>query len=145
MKRLWRFSLPESFIEGSRWNREKMGTGPILYERGHSQLEGITAENGACPHFFLSPFFLDKINLGKIDITRTSDSKWNGWRAELRRRREERRGNGVKNLKGAKPFLCILPVKLATQNGREPIYQTHLIIKWKYWQAAKSGWIQHRQ
>jgi hypothetical protein len=30
----------------------KMGTGPVLYERGHSQLEGITAENGACPHFF---------------------------------------------------------------------------------------------
>jgi len=40
-----------------------------LYERGHSQLEGITAENGACPHF------LDKINLLEIDITRTSGSK----------------------------------------------------------------------
>jgi len=31
-----------------------MGTGPILQERGHSQLEDITAENGACPHFFSS-------------------------------------------------------------------------------------------
>jgi hypothetical protein len=48
---------------------EKMGPVPILYERGHSQPEGITAENGACPHFF------DKINLVEIDITRTSGSK----------------------------------------------------------------------
>ena len=31
---------------------EKMGTGPILQERGHSQLEDIPAENGAWPHFF---------------------------------------------------------------------------------------------
>jgi hypothetical protein len=68
----------------------------------------------------------DKINLVEIDITRTSGSKRNGWHAELRRCREERRGNGVKNLKRAKPFLCILPVKLAIQNGREPIYQTHI-------------------
>jgi hypothetical protein len=43
---------------------EKMGPVPILYERGHSQPEGITAENGACPHFLV-----------EIDITRTSGSK----------------------------------------------------------------------
>jgi hypothetical protein len=33
-------------------NQEKMGPGPILQERGRSQLEDITAENGAWPHFF---------------------------------------------------------------------------------------------
>ncbi len=47
---------------------EKMGTGPILQERGHSQLEDITAENGACPHFFyegskaISLYFTSKIS-----------------------------------------------------------------------------------
>jgi hypothetical protein len=35
---------------------EKMGPGSISYERGHSQLEGITAENGAWPHFFLRSY-----------------------------------------------------------------------------------------
>jgi len=29
-------------------------------------------------------------------------------------------GNGVKNLKGAMPFPCILIIKLPSQNGREP-------------------------
>ncbi len=39
-----------------------MGTGSILQEKGHSQLEDITAENGAWPHL------LDV----KIDLTVTA-------------------------------------------------------------------------
>jgi hypothetical protein len=36
-----------------KWGK-KMGPGPILQEREHSQFEDITAENGAWPHFFFS-------------------------------------------------------------------------------------------
>jgi hypothetical protein len=35
-----------------------MGPGSILQERRHSQLEDITAENGAWPHLFLFSFIL---------------------------------------------------------------------------------------
>ena len=38
-----------------------MGPGSILQERRHSQLEDITAENGAWPHLF-SPF-IPKVSL----------------------------------------------------------------------------------
>ena len=41
-----------------------MGTGPILYEKGHSQLEDMTAENGAYPQF-LSPIFKKRQRIDK--------------------------------------------------------------------------------
>ncbi len=34
-----------------------MGPGSILQEKGHSQLEDITAENGAWPHLFYGPIY----------------------------------------------------------------------------------------
>jgi hypothetical protein len=40
-----------------------------------------------------------------------------GWKT---RKGEERRGNGVKNPKGATTFPCIPPSYLPTLNGREP-------------------------
>ncbi len=118
-----------------------MEPGPILLERGHFQLEDITAENGAWPHLFSrlrSPFlrrgtmpaqpfsrFFHHTALAKQGTRRRRASRGSGiiirnairaeWGktsspmvrpdpGELRRRREERMENGVKNLKGAMLF-----------------------------------------
>jgi hypothetical protein len=51
------------------------------------------------------------------DLGHGHSAERESFRAELRRRREGRRENGVKNLKGAKPLPCILP----TQSGEELI------------------------
>jgi len=80
-----------------------------LQERRHSQLEDITAENGAWPHLFSrlrSPLGSDFVIMLRVGLhfvfehysTIKSDP------GELRSRREERMENGVKNLKGARLF-----------------------------------------
>jgi hypothetical protein len=51
----------ETLGEGEKWGQKrKMGTGPILQERGHSQLEDRTTYRkwGLSPFFFFVPIFL---------------------------------------------------------------------------------------